>query len=210
MIAASDSTNPPQAPSWGEELGRRAPNALTLLRIFLVPLFVFLLVNPTPTGNLWATGIFIVASITDWLDGYLARIYQAESIFGTLFDPLADKILVMAALVMLCAVPQEPRVPAWIVVVLLSREMVVGALRSLAAVRGIVVPASRWAKHKTAWTMLALSCLLINEPYEPFGILVNFHLSGMVFLWLALIFSITTGLGYGVALRDFFSPITKE
>ena len=146
----------------GNQFARRLPNILSVLRLLAVPLFVVLLIDPTPTARLWATSIFVVASITDWLDGYIARIYKAESILGTLLDPLADKILVMAALVMLAAVPHEPRVPAWIVVVLLSREFLVTGLRGVAAVKGIVVPASRWAKHKTAWTMLSIVFLLVD------------------------------------------------
>ncbi len=163
-----------------------------------------LLINPTPTSGLWATLIFTGASITDWLDGYLARIYKAESIFGTLFDPLADKILTMAALVMLCAIPNEPRVPAWMVVALLSREMLVSALRSLAAVRGTVVPATRFAKHKTCWLMLAIVFLLINEPYEVLGFLIDFHFSGMIFLSIALAFSVGTGIAYANQLKKMF------
>lgn len=191
-------------PHWSDEVGRRAPNILTFLRILAVPVFVGLLVDPTPQSNLWATAIFVVASLTDWFDGYIARLYKAESILGTLLDPLADKILVMAALVMLAANPQVPRVPAWMVVVILGREFLVSGLRSLAAVKGVVVPASRWAKHKTAWTMVAIFFLLIDEPYEIFGALVNFHLAGMVFLWLALFFTVTTGADYAVKLRKMF------
>ena len=119
---------------------------------------------PRPQSNLWATAIFIIASLTDWLDGYIARLYQAETILGTLLDPLADKVLVMAALVMLAAAPSGPRVAAWMVVVLLAREFLVTGLRSLAAVKGTVVPASRWAKHKTAWTLIAIIfCSLTNH-----------------------------------------------
>ncbi len=189
---------------WSTAVGKRAPNVLTGLRILIVPLFVYLLVDPTPRSSLWATVIFIGASVTDWLDGYLARVYQAESILGTLLDPLADKVLVTAALVMLCAVPGDARVPAWIVVVLLARDLLVTGLRSLAAVKGSVVAASRWAKHKTAWTMLAIVFLLIDEPYAVFGVLVDFHLSGLVFLWIAMFFSVSTGVQYAVALRKVF------
>lgn len=189
---------------WSDEVGKRAPNVLTFLRILAVPLFVFLLIDPTPQANLWATAIFIVASLTDWLDGYIARIYKAESILGTLLDPLADKVLVMAALVMLASGSSEPRVPAWMVVVILAREFLVSGLRSLAAVKGTVVPASRWAKHKTAWTMVAIVFLLVHEPYKIFSMLVNFHLAGMVFLWLALFFTVTTGVDYAIKLRKMF------
>ncbi|MCC6220919.1 MAG: CDP-diacylglycerol--glycerol-3-phosphate 3-phosphatidyltransferase, partial [Deltaproteobacteria bacterium] len=170
---------------WTREVGRRAPNLITVLRLLAVPVFVILLVDPTPQSSIWATVIFIFASITDWLDGYLARLFHAESILGTLLDPLADKILVMAALIMLSSIKTEPFVPAWMVVLLLSREMVVTGLRSIASIKGTVVAASRWAKHKTAWTMVAIVFLLIREPYEVFGILVDFHFSGMVFLWIA-------------------------
>lgn len=193
---------------WRTEVGRKAPNVLSLLRILAVPVFVVILWDPTPTSSLWAAGLFVLASLTDWLDGYLARLYQAESIVGTLLDPLADKILTMAALVMLCAIKTDPRVPAWMVVLLLSREVIVTGLRSLAAVRGIVVPASKWAKHKTAWTMIAIVGLLVNEPYEISGVMINFHFSGMVFLWLALLLSLGTGIAYAVDLRDIFEEGT--
>lgn len=189
---------------WKDQVGKKVPNFLTLLRLLAVPAFVALLIDPTPQSSLWATVIFIIASLTDWLDGYIARVYKAESILGTLLDPLADKILVMAALVMLASAQQDVRVPAWMVVVLLSRELVVTGLRSLAAVQGVIVPASRWAKHKTSWTLLAIVCLLIREPYEILGVLVDFHFSGMVFLWIALVYSVVTGVQYAVSLRRMF------
>ncbi len=186
------------------EVGKKLPNILTGLRLLAVPVFVVMLIDPTPTRNLLATGLFMVASFTDWLDGYLARAYKAESILGKMLDPLADKLLVMSALVMLCSSTGGTRVPAWMVVVLLSREMVVTGLRTIASVQGIVVPAGRWAKHKTAWTMLAIVFLLVHHPYDIFGILVNFHLAGMVFLWIALFYAVTTGVGYAVALKKLF------
>ncbi|MFN8389479.1 MAG: CDP-diacylglycerol--glycerol-3-phosphate 3-phosphatidyltransferase [Bdellovibrionota bacterium] len=189
---------------WSDEVGKRAPNILTFLRLLAVPIFVWLLIRPTPQTSLWATAIFIIASLTDWLDGYIARIYKAESVIGTLLDPVADKILVMAALVMLAASQPEPRIPAWIVVCLLAREFLVSGLRSLAAVRGTVVAASRFAKHKTAWTMLAVVFLLVDGSYHIFGALVDFHFYGMVFLWIALFFSVFTGLDYAVKLRKMF------
>jgi CDP-diacylglycerol---glycerol-3-phosphate 3-phosphatidyltransferase len=199
LSADSDSGIP-----WSAEVRRRAPNIITFVRLLAVPVFVFLLIDPTPESNLWATVIFIFASLTDWLDGYIARLYHAESILGTLLDPLADKILVMAALVMLAATPSGPRVAAWMVVVLLARELIVTGLRSLAALQGTVVAASRWAKHKTAWTLLAVICLLIDEPFNIFGVLVNFHVSGTVFLWMALALSVGTGVDYAVSLRRMF------
>lgn len=186
---------------WSTWLGKRAPNFLTLLRILVVPVFVVLLIDPTPIGNIWACVIFVAASITDWLDGHLARIYNAETITGKLLDPLADKILVMSALVMLAAIPNDPRVPAWVVVLLLAREMVVTGLRSIAATQGVVVAASDWAKHKTAWTMIAIPFLLIHTPYEIGEVVIDFHACGMVFLWIALVLSLASGFHYGYMLR---------
>lgn len=191
-------------PHWSDELGRRAPNVLTLCRFLAVPVFVILLTSPTPARGLWATVVFLAASLTDWLDGYIARIYKAESIVGTVLDPLADKVLVMAALVMLAAAPIEPQVPAWMVVLLLGRDMIVTGLRSLAALKGTVVPASPSAKHKTAWTFIAIVALLIHETYPVFGVVVNFHLAGIVFLWIALVLSVGSGIAYAVELRNLF------
>ncbi len=186
--------------SWG----KRAPNILTVLRILAVPVFVVLLIDPTPQSRLWATAIFLAASFTDWLDGYLARIYQAETILGTLLDPLADKVLVTAALVMLAAEPGDMRVPAWVVVTILARDLLVSGLRSLAAVKGTIVAASRAAKHKTAWTMVAIVFLLIGQTYTFYGTAVNFHVVGMLVLWGALFLSVASGLEYAIKLRRMF------
>lgn len=188
----------------GESWGKKAPNILTVMRILAVPFFVFLLTDPSPQSRLWATAIFLLASFTDWLDGYLARIYKAESILGTLLDPLADKVLVTAALVMLAAEGGELRVPAWLVVIILARDLLVSGLRSLAAVQGIVVAASRAAKHKTAWTMVAIVFLLVGQTYQIYGTEVNFHVVGMIVLWGAVVLSVASGLDYAIKLRRVF------
>lgn len=190
--------------AFGDSVGKRAPNVLTLSRFFVVPVFVILMIDPTPQSSLWATVLFLCAAVTDWLDGYLARIFEAESILGKLLDPLADKILVMGALVMLAALPAERGVPAWMVVVLLAREIIITGLRALAAVKGIVVPASELAKHKTAWTFIAIVFLLIGEPYDFLGVLVHFHRAGVAFLWIALILAVISGLNYARDLRMVF------
>ncbi len=202
--AGLDTLGAATEPHWSDEVGKRAPNILTGLRFLAVPVFVFLLVDPSPGRDLWACALFLAATFTDWLDGYLARIYQAESILGKMLDPLADKILVTAALVMLAADPSGARVPAWMVVVLLSREFIVTGLRSIASLKGVIVEASRWAKHKTAWTFLAIVCLLVNAPYNIFGMLIDFQRAGYVFLWIAVIFSVGTGAHYAVTLRRMF------
>jgi CDP-diacylglycerol--glycerol-3-phosphate 3-phosphatidyltransferase len=184
--------------SWGEFVGRRAPNALTFLRFLLVPIFVILMEGETK--HFWATFVFVLAAATDWLDGYLARLYQAESILGKVLDPLADKILVMAALILLSTFPESEGIPAWMVITLLSREMIINGLRSLAALNSTVVPASRLAKHKTAWTMTAIIILLMGQPVS----FLNFHLLGMIALWIALTFSVVSAAQYAYALRRFY------
>jgi CDP-diacylglycerol--glycerol-3-phosphate 3-phosphatidyltransferase len=189
---------------WSDPYGRKAPNVLTLLRFMVIPIFVWLLVSPSPNERVWAAGLFILASFTDWLDGYIARLYKAETDFGKLLDPLADKVLVMAALVMLVAIPEEPSVSPWIVVVLLAREMIVNGLRGLAAVRGTVVSSSRWAKHKTFWMMVAIAGLLIRETYPIFGFPFNFYEGGMFFLWISLVLSLVTGMDYSIKLRKIW------
>ena len=185
--------------SWGDFVGRRAPNFLTFLRFLLVPVFVFLMHGES--RHIWATFVFLVASATDWLDGYLARLYNVESTLGTVMDPLADKILVMAALVMLTTLPITEAVPAWMVVILLATEMIINGLRSLAALNSTVVPASNLAKHKTGWTMSAIAVLLMGEPIS----FINLHLFGMAVLWVALILSVVSAIQYAYALRRFYS-----
>ena len=185
--------------SWGDFVGRRAPNFLTFLRFLLVPVFVLLMYGES--RHFWATFVFLVASATDWLDGYLARLYNVESTLGTVMDPLADKILVMAALIMLTTIPAPETVPPWMVITLLSREMIINGLRSLAALNSTLVPASNLAKHKTGWTMSAIAMLLLGEPIS----FINLHFFGMCALWIALILSVVSAIQYAYALRRFYS-----
>ena len=185
-------------------LKKKIPNILSFGRILLVPMFVFLLIEPNEATTFWALVIFVIASLTDWLDGYLARVFEAQSILGKLLDPLADKILTMAALVMLAAYPLEPRIPAWMVVFLLAREFLVSGLRSVAAVKGIVVSASRLAKYKTAVMMISIVFLLVRETHTFFGYSVDFFSVGMITLWLAFLLSISSGISYGISLKKVF------
>lgn len=136
-------------------------NKLTLLRIFLVPLFViFMILDSNYYGVIIATIIFIIASITDKIDGYIARSRNQITNFGKFMDPLADKLLVTAALVSLV---QLDVIPAWAVIIILSREFAVTGLRTLAAAEGKVIAASNWGKLKTVFQMLAIILLLIVE-----------------------------------------------
>ena len=126
------------------------PNLLTLIRIGTVPLLVILLLFPGPAPSAAAAAVFFVATITDFLDGYIARNYGSGSTAGKLLDPLADKLLITAALIMLAGIPRAPRAPAWLVVILVSREILVTGLRAVAAAEGRIIAAAELGKYKMA------------------------------------------------------------
>jgi CDP-diacylglycerol--glycerol-3-phosphate 3-phosphatidyltransferase len=170
------------------------PNLLTLLRIATVPLLVYLLRYPGPLASLLAAGVFLVATVTDFLDGYIARNYGSGSNLGKFLDPLADKLVVAAALIMLAGMPRMPRVPAWIVVVLVSREILVTGLRAVAATEGRIVGAEELGKYKMALQSIAIEGLLIHYTY----FYADFYAAGMFVLWIALALSVWSGAEYFV------------
>jgi len=133
------------------------PNVLTVVRILLVPVLVAALLSATASGDLLAAVVFVVASVTDALDGWIARRRKSESTFGKLMDPLADKLLVVAALVSLVSLG---RLSAWVAMVIIAREFAVTGLRQLAMEEGHVIPASIWGKLKTV-TQIAMVLVLI-------------------------------------------------
>src|SRR5580700_5768244 len=139
------------------------PNLLTMVRIAAIPFFVWLLDTPTPVRGFWACMVFTAAAITDVLDGYLARKLGVVSVLGKFLDPLADKLIVMAALVWM--VPMG-RIPAWVVVLLLGREISVTGLRSVAASEGVVISAGNEGKTKTALQMIGIIALLLGYPFH--------------------------------------------
>mgnify|MGYP001078740548 FL=1 len=133
------------------------PNVLTLLRILLVPVVVVALLDETPNGDLLAAVVFALASATDWIDGYLARSRGAVTTFGKLMDPIADKLLVVAALVSLVSLH---RLPAWVAMVIIARELAVTMSRMAASGQGVVIAARRWGKVKTALQVLMIFLLI--------------------------------------------------
>lgn len=139
------------------------PNLLTVFRILLVPVLVAALLSEGPSGDLLAAGIFVVASFTDALDGYIARRRRRESAFGKLMDPLADKLLVTAALVSLVSLD---RLSAWVAMVIIAREFAVTGLRQLAVEQGHVIPASPWGKIKTV-CQIGMVLVLITVTGSP-------------------------------------------
>jgi len=175
------------------------PNALTVARIAVIPLLALILMSPSRSAGFWAAIIFAVASITDWLDGYLARRMGIVTIFGKFLDPIADKLIVMAALIMI--LPFN-RVPAWMVLVILGREIIITGLRGIASSEGIVIHASDLGKYKTIFQIVAILGLVLHYDYNWFfGIshsllTVNMHNVGMFFLWIATILTAWSGVDY--------------
>lgn len=182
---------------------RHLPNLISILRILLVPVLVVLLLEPSRTGAVLAALTFFLACWSDFLDGYLARRHGITSTLGKLLDPLADKLIVMTALVMLAAMPRTPRVPAWMVVLIVGRELAVTGLRAMATSEGIVLAAEELGKYKTIFQMLALHGLLLH--YTFFG--VDWFAGGMYFLWPSLILSLWSGIDYHVrVIRRAIQP----
>jgi CDP-diacylglycerol--glycerol-3-phosphate 3-phosphatidyltransferase len=165
------------------------PNILSLLRIATVPIFILLLFKSSKSASIIAASLFIVVSFTDLIDGYLARKKGMVTNLGKFLDPLADKLLIIAVLIML--VPMG-RVPAWIVVLIACREIAVTGLRAVAADTGIVISASRAGKYKTAFQTAALIALL----YHYRLININIHQIGIVLLWIALALTLWSGFEY--------------
>lgn len=175
------------------------PNILTLLRILLIPPMVVILLSPSKSAGFLAALLFAVASSTDWLDGYLARRMQIVTTLGKFLDPIADKLMVMAALIMILPFG---RVPAWMVLVILGREIIITGLRSIASTEGVVIAASRLGKYKTIFQIVAILGLLLHYDYHWFfGIqnpylYANMHNVGIFFLWIATIITIWSGIDY--------------
>ena len=161
------------------------PNKLTIFRVILIPFFVlFLLLEPdNQTFRLIADLIFIVASLTDMLDGKIARKYHLVTNFGKFMDPLADKLLVCAAMVCLVATGQ---LAAWIVIIIISREFIISGFRLIASDNGIVIAASMWGKFKTVFQMLMIIVLIANIP------LAAFDMIGTVLTYVALVLTVVS------------------
>jgi CDP-diacylglycerol--glycerol-3-phosphate 3-phosphatidyltransferase len=171
------------------------PNLLTLSRIFLVPLLVVVLLTKSEGRDLFGVSreligaaIFGLASLTDWLDGYLARSRQQVTTLGQLMDPLADKLLITAAFVSLV---QMDLAPAWMVAIILGREFAVTILRSIAHANGVVISASPLGKFKMVSQVVAILLLILGHDH-----LQQFFVLGKVALWVAVVAAVASGVDY--------------
>ena len=169
------------------------PNKLTVLRIIMVPFFVFfMLTDVGGTANKWiALVLFCVASLTDLLDGKIARKYNLVTNFGKFMDPLADKLLVSAAMI---ALVELRRVPAWIVILIISREFIISGFRLVAADNGVVIAASYWGKFKTTFQMVMV-CLMIAD-------IPQLQLVTDIVMWIALALTLVSLVDYLMKNKD--------
>lgn len=193
------------------------PNSLTVFRIFLVPLLVVVLLTPPwalakvqdtfgvdglvswlkQWREVVAVAIFLIAAATDWLDGYLARRRNQITDLGTLLDPIADKLLTVSAFI---ALVEMDLAPAWMIVLIVGRELAVSGMRSIAAAKGLVIAASNWGKVKTASQVVAITLLILTNSIErwfPFGNL------GKLALWGVLLLSM-------VSMTQYFLSFSRQ
>ena len=167
------------------------PNAISMLRIGVIPVLFFLLLSPGKVMSLVIAILFIAAALTDLLDGYIARKYQIVTTMGKFLDPIADKLIVNTAMIMMIPIS---RIPAWIVAVIVIRDFAVDGIRNIASSNGIVIQASPLGKRKTLCQIFAVSALMIHYPF----IGADAHVVGMVILYIALILTVVSGTEYFV------------
>ncbi len=177
------------------------PNSITLLRIFLIPVFVWLYLEPTPERALWAGLVFAAAAFTDFLDGYLARRSGQITNLGKLLDPVADKLLVASGLILLVQVQQ---VAVWLAIVLIARELIVTGARAVAANEGFIVPADSLGKLKVVGQIGGILCLILQSAWIDAQVFL--FTVGNVLLYMALVLSLISGWRYLVLIFKKISP----
>ena len=182
------------------------PNLVTMGRVLLIPAVLYFMDNFNPLRTFIASMLWLVAAAGDFLDGYLARSRGQVSMLGKFLDPLADKLTVNAVLIFMVALG---RVPAWLVVVIIGRDLAINGLRSIASAQGLVIAASDGGKIKTALQLVAIMLLLIHFPYPALGvgIPVDYHNAGWWLLALSTVVSLYSGAEY---MRHFLSAALKQ
>lgn len=177
------------------------PNKLTILRVIMIPFYVFFMLVDLSTyiggtGKYIALAIFVMASMTDWLDGYLARKHHLVTNFGKFMDPLADKLLVCSALICLVSVD---KLAAWIVIVIISREFIISGFRLIASDNGVVIAASYWGKFKTVFQMLMIILLILDMNNQVFRIIAE------TITWIALVLTVISLIDYLIKNKNVIS-----
>jgi CDP-diacylglycerol--glycerol-3-phosphate 3-phosphatidyltransferase len=186
-----------------------APNILTYIRILGIPLVMLCIWGGEPKDCVIAGWLYSIVTFTDYLDGWLARKLDCETVVGKFLDPLADKLMVMAMLIMLVALN---RIPGWLVVVVLAREMSINGLRAVASTEGLLITSGYLGKIKTALQMIGIMCLLVHYPYKVYFIglfeaVVDFNTVG---LWVLIIATVCGLISAGDYIRDFFRALDAK
>jgi CDP-diacylglycerol--glycerol-3-phosphate 3-phosphatidyltransferase len=211
--AASAGAGGPRAPAPKRRVGIREdalnlPNLLTMLRIALIPVVLWLLLEGTPQGNFWAAMVYAISAISDFIDGWLARRMGLSSVLGKFLDPLADKLLVMASLV---AMVGMGRVPAWAVIIVLARELSITSLRVIAISEGVTIAAGQAGKEKAALQMVAILMLIFHQRFRLdfgfFAVDADFHWIGLALLYLSVIFAVTSA---GEYVKLFVEAVARK
>jgi CDP-diacylglycerol--glycerol-3-phosphate 3-phosphatidyltransferase len=211
MTAAAQPSAPPPSlrPSSLRAELTNLPNLITIGRVALVPFVLLLIDNYSPLRTFLASLLYIGAAAGDALDGYLARKRNQVSVLGKFLDPLADKLIVTAVLVTMVSLN---RAPAWVVVVLIGRDLAINGLRSIASAQGLVIAASDGGKIKTALQLVAIMMLLIHFRYPVLGLeslfgSVDYHNVGRIMLYLSMVVSLISGAEY---MQKFFSAVWQS
>ena len=185
-----------------------APNLMTLGRMALIPLFLYLLYYENRRNSFLAAAVYAVCAISDWLDGWLARVSNKVTTLGKFLDPLADKVIVLSALVMLVRLG---RVAVWVVVVIVAREFLISGLRTIAASEGLVISASQGGKWKTSLQLTGIICLMLHYhfsiDYLAGRVMTDFQVVGTTLLYLSLVPGIASAVDY---VRSFYTLDTGE
>ena len=171
------------------------PNVISLARIGAIPLVLWFIDDSDPYRSLYACVLFLVASLSDAIDGYLARSRNQITVVGKFLDPLADKLLVMAVLVYMVRIG---RVEEWLAVILIGREIAITGLRGIAVSEGLVIAASRFGKNKTVFQLVGISFLIIHFPYPLLftKVAIDFHVVGIYVLYVSLALSLFSAVHY--------------
>lgn len=178
------------------------PNLLSIARIALVPIFVAVFVHPTPVRATVAAVIFVVAAVTDLIDGYIARRWQQVTDLGKLLDPLADKLLILAALVLLV---EQRRVAGWLAIVLIGRELAVTGLRAIAASERIIIAADYAGKLKVLLQIVAVTFLILDNDLPP----ASFYWIGTTLLWASMVLAVGSGIQYAVRFYHALGRVAR-
>lgn len=176
------------------------PNRITISRVSIIPVLFFLLLSPGRTGSLVIAALFVIAALTDLLDGYLARKYKIVTVMGKFLDPIADKLIVNTAMILMIPIG---RISAWIVAIIIIRDFIVDGVRAIASSEGVVIQASNLGKQKTLCQVIAVTALMIHYPILG----LDAHMIGTVIIYLALVLSVYSGVNY---FAKFYREIVKR